>query len=68
MRTRQVLRRRYREGRASIDGYCEDYACMVWGLLELFQTDGDPTWLRWARELQARQDQLFWDEDSGRMV
>ena len=62
---RRVLRRRYREGRASIDGYCEDYACMVWGLLELFQTDGDPTWLRWARELQARQDQLFWDEDAG---
>ena len=63
--TRGVLRRRYREGRASIDGYCEDYAFMVWGLLELFQTDGDPEWLAWARTLQTRQDQLFGDEAGG---
>ena len=62
---RGVLRRRYREGRASIDGYCEDYAFMVWGLLELFQTDGDPGWLAWARTLQTRQDQLFGDEPGG---
>ena len=63
--SRGVLRRRYRAGRVSIDGYCEDYAFMVWGLLELFQTDGDPEWLRWARTLQTRQDQLFGDEAGG---
>jgi uncharacterized protein YyaL (SSP411 family) len=57
-----TLLRRYRDGDASIDGFAEDYASLVWGLLELFQTDGDPAWLRWARELQARQDALFWDE------
>ena len=62
---RGVLRRRYREGLASIDGYCEDYAFMVWGLLELFQTDGDPGWLAWARTLQTRQNQLFGDEAGG---
>ena len=63
--SRRVLHRRYREGRASIDGYCEDYAFMVWGLLELFQADGDPDWLAWARQLQARQDQLFGDDGGG---
>ena len=63
--SRGVLRRRYRAGRASIDGYCEDYAFMVWGLLELFQTDGDPAWLAWARTLQMRQNQLFADEAGG---
>ena len=63
--TRQVLRRRYRNGRASIDGYCEDYAFMVAGLLELFQADGDPEWLSWARTLQHRQDELFWDDSGG---
>ena len=63
--SRRVLHRRYREGRASIDGYCEDYAFMVWGLLELFQADGDPDWLAWARQLQARQDQLFGDVGGG---
>ena len=62
---RRTLWRRYRDGHASIEGYAEDYAFLVWGLLELFQVDGDATWLRWALELQARQDELFWDEDDG---
>jgi len=58
-----TLLRRYRDGDASgIDGYAEDYASLVWGLLELFQADGDPMWLSWARELQAQQDAKFWDE------
>ena len=61
----RVLRRRFREGHASIAGYGEDYACVIWGLLELFQVDGDVGWLRWALDLQMRQDELFWDADSG---
>ncbi len=61
----RTLLRRYRDGDASIDGYAEDYACLIWGLLELFQADGDPAWLEWARTLQARQDELFWDERDG---
>ena len=62
---RRILRRRARDGAVSIDGYAEDYAYLVWGLLELFQTGGDPAWLDWAVELQARQDELFWDEEGG---
>jgi uncharacterized protein YyaL (SSP411 family) len=61
----RTLLRRYRDGDASIEAYAEDYACLVWGLLELFQADGDPAWLEWARALQARQDELFWDEREG---
>jgi uncharacterized protein YyaL (SSP411 family) len=61
-----VLLRRYRDGDASgIDGYAEDYASLIWGLLELFQADGDPAWLSWARELQAQQDARFWDAAEG---
>jgi uncharacterized protein len=63
--SRGVLLRRYREGEAAIDGYAEDYACLVFGLLELFQADGDPVWLEWARALRARQDALFWDAEGG---
>jgi hypothetical protein len=55
------LLRRYRDGEAAIDAYAEDYAYLIFGLLELFQADGDPEWLAWALELQARQDELFWD-------
>jgi uncharacterized protein YyaL (SSP411 family) len=59
------LLRRYRAGDAAIDGYAEDYAYLIFGVLELFQTTGDPEWLAWARELQARQDELFWDAEGG---
>jgi len=60
-----ILLRRYREGHAEIDGYAEDYAYMIHGLLELFQADPQPMWLEWAIALQRRQDELFWDEQAG---
>ena len=60
-----VLLRRYREEHAEIDGYAEDYAYLVHGLLELFQADPQPMWLEWAIALQRRQDELFWDEQAG---
>src|SRR5207248_10230135 len=60
-----TLLRRYRDGHAEIDGYAEDYAYLIFGLLELFQADPDPAWLAWAIELQRRQDELFWDERDG---
>ena len=62
---RSVLLRRFRDGRAGIDGYAEDYACVVWGLLELFQAGGDPAWLDWAKQLHATQSRLFRDEADG---
>ncbi len=61
----RTLKRRHRDGEAAIDGYAEDYACVVWGLVELLQADGDAAWLDWALALQARQDELFWDEAGG---
>ncbi len=61
----RTLLRRYRDEHAEIDGYAEDYANLIFGLLELFQADPDPRWLAWAVELQDRQDELFWDEADG---
>jgi uncharacterized protein YyaL (SSP411 family) len=58
---KHLLRRRYRRGDAAIEGYAEDYAFVIFGLLELFQAGGDPGWLEWAITLQRRQDELFWD-------
>ena len=60
-----TLLRRFRGGEAGLEGYAEDYACLVFGLLELFQSDGDPSWLEWAIELQAQQDRRFWDAADG---
>jgi uncharacterized protein YyaL (SSP411 family) len=59
------LLRRYRDGEAAIEAFAEDYAYLIWGLLELFQADGDAGWLEWARALQAIQDERFWDEAEG---
>ena len=61
----RALLRRYRDGRAEIDAYAEDYAYLIFGLLELFQAAADPMWLEWAIALQHRQDELFWDETAG---
>ena len=60
-----TLLRRYRNGDAGVDGYAEDYACLAFGLLELFQATGEPHWLEWALTLQARMDELFWDPVDG---
>jgi uncharacterized protein len=62
---RRTLLRRYRDGHAEIEAYAEDYAYLIFGLLELFQADADPMWLEWAIALQHRQDELFWDESAG---
>jgi uncharacterized protein len=61
----RTLLRRYRDGHAEIEAYAEDYAFLVFGLLELFQADADPMWLEWAIALQQRQDELFWDDAAG---
>lgn len=61
----RTLLRRYRDGEAAISGFCEDYAYLIWGLLELFQATGDVTWKNWAAELQTRQSELFFDESDG---
>jgi len=61
----RTLLRRYRGGHAEIDAYAEDYAYLIFGLLELFQADADPMWLEWAIALQQRQDDLFWDDAAG---
>jgi uncharacterized protein len=59
------LLRRYRDGEAAVDGFCEDYAFLTWGLLELFQASGDATWFELALELTAVQIEQFFDERDG---
>jgi uncharacterized protein YyaL (SSP411 family) len=61
----RTLLRRFRDGHAEIEGYAEDYAFLIFGLLELFQADPDPQWIEWAIALQNRQDELFWDAADG---
>ncbi len=61
----RALLRRYRAGEAGIDAYAEDYAFLIFGLLELFQATGNVRWFDWARTLQTEQDARFWDASEG---
>ncbi len=60
-----TLLRRYRQGAGGVEAYAEDYAYLIYGLLELFQAGGDAAWLDWALSLQRRLDELFWDPVDG---
>ena len=59
------LLRRARGGEAGVEAFCEDYAYLAWGLLELFQATGARRWLAWALEIAAAQTELFFDERDG---
>lgn len=60
-----TLSRSYRQGASAVKGFCDDYAFLIAGLLDLYEADFDPGWLQWAFELQARQDALFADTHGG---
>jgi uncharacterized protein YyaL (SSP411 family) len=59
------LFRRHRAGESGIDAFCEDYAYLTWGLVELFQATGHAEWLAWALDLTAVQTELFFDPADG---
>jgi len=59
------LLRTYRQGQAKFNGYLDDYAFMVDGLIALHRATGQQRWLTAAEELTNKQMELFWDEDSG---
>jgi uncharacterized protein YyaL (SSP411 family) len=59
------LYRTYRNGEAKLNGYLEDYAFTVDGLLWLYEATFDARWLDTARALTATMLACFWDEDGG---
>ena len=59
------LRRSFRDGRTSGDGYLDDYANVAHGLLELHVATGELRWLREANRLARLAVELFADEEHG---
>ena len=59
-----MLVRSYREGRG-VEGFADDYAFLIQGLLDLYEASFDVSWLKFAIELQETQDRLFLDEKRG---
>jgi uncharacterized protein YyaL (SSP411 family) len=62
---RKVLYRSYRGGRSEVEGFADDYAFVIQGLLDLYEASFDVEWLKFATELQETQDRLFLDEKNG---
>jgi len=59
------LRRSWRDGKATGEVFLEDYAALILGLLELYQTDFDNRWFASALELGNEMIERFNDPDGG---
>jgi uncharacterized protein YyaL (SSP411 family) len=59
------LYHRYIDGEVTINGFLEDYAFLIWGLIELYQVDFVTYYLKMALELNELCFSLFWDEEHG---
>jgi len=59
------LLHRYRDGQAGVEANLDDYAFLVWGLIELYEAIFDARHLEVALELTRDMVRHFWDEDGG---
>jgi uncharacterized protein YyaL (SSP411 family) len=63
--SKKTLFRSYRDGRGKVEGFADDYAFVIQGLLDLYEASFDVEWLKFAMQLQETQDRLFFDEKNG---
>jgi uncharacterized protein YyaL (SSP411 family) len=59
------LAKRYASGSVGAPATADDYAYLLCGLVELYETDFDATWIANALSLAATFDGSFWDEEKG---
>lgn len=65
LRTNDRLRRFFGKGKAIGLGYLDDYAFLLRGLVDLYETDFDPRWLVEAKVLAGEMIELFVDSEQG---
>jgi uncharacterized protein len=63
--SKETLYRSYREGRSDVEGFADDYAFVIQGLLDLYEASFEVEWLKFATQLQETQNRLFFDEKNG---
>jgi uncharacterized protein YyaL (SSP411 family) len=56
--------RAHKNGQARFNAYLEDYACLIDGLLSLYEATFDLRWIREAEELAGWMIAKFWDSQS----
>jgi len=65
MQKNDLLLRTYKDGQAKLNGYLEDYACFIDGLISLYEATGKLRWIQAAVSLADKMIEQFWDEDAG---
>ena len=60
-----TLFHRYAKGERAIEGFLDDYAFLVWGLVEIYESNFDESYLRAAVELTNNMVSRFWDGEDG---
>jgi hypothetical protein len=59
------LHRSWREGQRGPKAFSIDYACLIHGLLDLYEATFEIQWLQWAVSLQSEKDAQFLDTQNG---
>lgn len=65
LRSEGRLRRSWRDGKVTEEVFLEDYAALILGLLELYQTDFNNRWFASALELASEMIEHFNDPEGG---
>ncbi|SHE77907.1 hypothetical protein SAMN05443144_103162 [Fodinibius roseus] len=65
MPDKTTLLHRFRKGEAGIDAHADDYAFLIWGLIELYEATFKSRYLSRAVELNNTFMARFWDPDNG---
>jgi hypothetical protein len=60
-----LLLRTCKGGKAKLNAYLEDYACLIDGLICLYEATGELDWLKASIDLSDKMIGQFWDEDQG---
>jgi uncharacterized protein YyaL (SSP411 family) len=65
LQTNGRLLRTWKDGRAKLNAYLEDYANFTEGLIELYQVSGEINYLKEAKRLADTMLKEYWDEAEG---
>jgi uncharacterized protein YyaL (SSP411 family) len=60
-----TLFHRYTEGEKAVEGFLDDYAFLVWGLIEIYEASFEKKYLQAAFELTEIMIEKFWDKKDG---
>jgi uncharacterized protein YyaL (SSP411 family) len=60
-----LLLRTYKDGAAKLNGYLEDYASLIDGLISLYEATGELEWIEAAIKLAGTMVDQFWDDETG---